>query len=74
MCKLNLFTFRSMYKFFIAQIGERAKFFNTNDAESIGIFLILEKGIGLLVYFITFTMKPCVTSIILNTLMIFLTG
>ena len=74
MCKLNLFTFRSMYKFFIAQTGERAKFFNTNDAEPTGIFLILEKCIGLLVYFITFTMKPCVTSIILNTLMIFLTG
>ena len=42
MCKLNLFTFRSMYKYFIAQIGGREKFLSVNDAEPFGIFLILE--------------------------------
>ena len=71
MCKLNLFTIHIMYQFFIVQIGEREKFLNTNDAESFVFFLILEKFICLLVYFITFTMNPCVTSITLNTLMIF---
>ena len=60
-----------MYKFLIAQIGEQEKFLSTNDAEPFGIFLILEKFICLLVYFITFTINLCVTSITLNTLMIF---
>ena len=71
MCKLYLFTFHSMYKFFIAQTGECEKFPSTNDAEAFSIFLILEKFICLLVYFIAFTMNPCVTSITLSTLMIF---
>ena len=60
-----------MYKFFIAQIGERKKFLSTNDAEPFGISLILEKFICLLVYFVTLTMNPCVTTITLNTLIIF---
>ena len=47
MCKLNLFTFHSKYKFFIVQIGEREKFLSTNDAETFSIFLILEKFICL---------------------------
>ena len=68
MCKRNLFTFHSMYKFFIVQIGDWEKFVSTSDAEPIGIFLILE---CLLVYFITFTMNPRIKSITLNTLMIF---
>ena len=51
MCKLNLLTFHSTYKFFIAQIGEREKFLSTYDAEPFGIFLILEKLIPLLVFY-----------------------
>ena len=35
------------------------------------VFLILQRFICLLVYLIKFTMNPCVTSITLNTLMIF---
>ena len=66
-CKHNLFTFHSLYKFFIAQTGEREKFPSTSDVEP----FILEKCICLLVYFIIFTMNPCVTSITLNTVMIF---
>ena len=68
---IPVFCFHSMYTFFISQIGEWEKSLSTNDAESFGIFLILEKFICLLVYFFAFTMSPCVTSITLNALMIF---
>ena len=67
MRKRNLFTFHSMYKLFIAQIGQQEKFLNTNDAQPFGIFLIL----CLPVYFITFMMNPYIKSFTLNTLMIF---
>ena len=69
-CKLNLFTFHSMYKFFIVKTGEEEKFRSKNDAERFGIFFISKKFIYLLVYFVTFRINPCIKSITLNILTI----
>ena len=46
---------------------EKEKFLGTNDAEPLGVYVILKKSVCLLVYFITFTMNSF-TSIALNTL------
>ena len=43
----------------LLKLENRRNSLHTNGAEPFGIFLILEKFICLLFYFITFTMNPC---------------
>lgn len=46
---------------------EQEKFLGANDAEPLGVYVILKNSVCLLAYFITFTMNTF-TSIALNTL------